>query len=246
MTGFLNRVFILLIVDSVFTLTSVTGAVPVLAAPFSEPLLATYTGPNGIEILSYHPQWTEQAELQTVWDELMRNTHFEEIRFFKRVKIYQGNYSSMYRGGIETTTWSDGREEREFLKDNEIIYFPDPDEKEENGMAVTLAHEYGHHFTLYYLFKQENADLHGNWRDTRYAKLRGLLNNKNVNSDENADHQWQPVEIAASDYVQLFARSLSILDAAGRTACTRLKPGACGPGPGNDRKEVWRVYHPLL
>ena len=204
MTVFWNRVFILLIVVNVFTLTAVTGAAPVLAEPFSDPLLATYSGTNGIEILSYHPQWTEQAKLKTVWDELMRNTHFEEISFFKRVKIYRGNYNSMYRGGIETTTWSDGRKEHEFLRDNEIIYFPDPDQKEENGMAVTLAHEYGHHFTIYYLFKQENADLHGNWQDTRYAKLRGLLNNKNVNSDENADHQWQPVEIAASDYVQLF------------------------------------------
>ncbi|MBU7006508.1 hypothetical protein [Phosphitispora fastidiosa] len=37
-----------------------------MAEPFSDPLLATYTGPNGIEILSYHPQWTEQEKLKTV------------------------------------------------------------------------------------------------------------------------------------------------------------------------------------
>ncbi len=204
MTGFLQRALLLPILLTMFMMTAVTGANPVLAAPYDDPLLASYTGPNGIEILSYHPQWTEQAKLKEVWDELMRNTHFEEIRYFKRVKIYQGNYNSMYRGGIQTITWSDGRKKQEFLKDNEIIYFQDPDDKEENGMAVTLAHEYGHHFTIYYLFKREKNDLHGNWQDSRYARLRGLVNNKNVNSDENADHQWQPVEIAASDYVQLF------------------------------------------
>ncbi|WP_418790822.1 S-layer homology domain-containing protein [Phosphitispora sp. TUW77] len=205
MLRFVKKLFTLPILFIVFTMAGATGAfVPFQISSFSDPLLAKYTGANGIEILSYHPQWTDQDKLKTVWDELMRNEHFEEIELFNRVKIYQGNYSSMYYGGIETITWPDGRTEKRFSADNEIIYFPDSDVNEENAMAVTLAHEYGHHFTIYHLFNQENIDFHENWQYSRYAKLRGLLNNENVNADRNAEHKWQPVEIATSDYIQLF------------------------------------------
>lgn len=172
-------------------------------SPYDDPVLATYTGPNGIKIISHHPKWVDKAKLKSVWDELMRNTHFEEIKYFKQVDIYQGDYVSMYYGGVATRTWSDGRQEKYFADDGRIAYFPDPHDGSETGMAHTLAHEYGHHFTLYYLWKKEKVSLDdSSWKKSNYARIRGLTSYPQVGV--NAEHEWQPAEIAAADYIQLF------------------------------------------
>lgn len=160
--------------------------------------LATYTGPNGIRIVSYHPAWTNQARLKFVWDELMRNTHFEEIKALTAVEIWPGQYNSNYRQSI---TFQGQRKNIT----GKILFYPDADKDEplERYLAHTLAHEYGHHFTLYYLRTKENASLNdSSWVKTGYARVRGLVGNPHVSPS--AEHKWDPAEIAASDYIQLF------------------------------------------
>lgn len=157
--------------------------------------LATYTAPNGIRIVSYHPGWTDQAKLKLVWDELMLNTHFDEIKALNAVEIRPGEYNSIYR-----CTYQGPK-----VVSRKIVFFPDArkDEPLERFMAHTLAHEYGHHFTLYYLRLKENASLNdSSWVKTGYARVRNLLGNPRVSPS--AEHKWDPSEIAASDYIQLF------------------------------------------
>lgn len=170
-----------------------SGLVEAAAAP-----LATYTGPNGIRIVSYHPAWTDQAKLKLVWDELMRNTHFGEISALAAVEIRPGQYNSSYR----QTITSQGQRK---IVSGKILLYPDAgkDEPLERFLAHTLAHEYGHHFTLYYLRTKENASLSdSSWVKTGYARIRGLLGDRRVSPS--AEHEWDPAEIAASDYIQLF------------------------------------------
>jgi len=181
-----------------FILTFFSGIAYAGESPYDDPVLAKYEGPNGIEIISHHPAWFDQSKLRGVWDELMRNAHFDEIKYLKRVRICKGNYNSNYSGGI--VYWSGGK--KTYSTDNEIRYFPDYGGGDKYDLASTLAHEYGHHFTIYYLWHKENVDLQTNWQDSGYARIRGLARYDKVS--DRAEHSWQPVEIAAEDYVQLF------------------------------------------
>ncbi|MFO7173487.1 MAG: S-layer homology domain-containing protein, partial [Bacillota bacterium] len=69
----------------------------------------------------------------------------------------------------------------------------------------TLSHEYGHHFTSYWLLKHEGL-LFRDWRKTEWARIRGLSNFPQVGSGY---HSWEPQEIAAEDYIQLFGSPLA-------------------------------------
>lgn len=163
--------------------------------------LATYTGPNKIKIISYHPKWKNQKKLKKVWDELMRNTHFSEIKYLSKVKILEGKNNSIYYGGYITKNGKTS-----YSTNNEIHFYPDPGVGNEDiYLANVLAHEYGHHYTKYYSWVKNKNMLTSDWKKSSYAKIRGIINNKKVS--HNAEHKWQPAEIAAEDYSQLLGSS---------------------------------------
>jgi PKD repeat protein len=69
------------------------------------------------------------------------------------------------------------------------------------GPDAVIAHEYGHAWTHYYLYSSRNC---GSWNS--YLSERGLLGDSRVNSN----YMWDPSEMAAEDYRQLFGTSLAV------------------------------------
>lgn len=167
--------------------------------------LAVYRAPDGIEIRSFSPKWT-QEQLKEVHLELLRNFHSKEISFLSHVNIYPhdpgiaGHYYSKY--------YWDSRGNRSYDQDRYIDIYDGNKKTSAAQIADVLAHEYGHHFTYYYLWIKEGITFQGktefpSWRKSGYAKIRGLANDNRVSSD-GANHSWRIAEIAAEDYVQLF------------------------------------------
>lgn len=171
-----------------------------------EILYDTYEGKLGIEIRSYSPNWKGE-KLKQVYKELLNNAHGKEIKYLSIINLYPDNPY----GGEEEGLYHGAYQENSFLnhsdytmKKNRIIDLFNMKEKNEvKDIARTLSHEYGHHFTLYYLI-QEEGKIFGQWQDTYYAKIRDLTKDKRVRKDYNNGHQWNITEIAAEDYVQLF------------------------------------------
>lgn len=164
---------------------------------------AVYTAPDGFEIISYCSAWSETVKLKGVYDELNRNTHGEEFKLLRRVSIFPGQDP---QGRTIAGRWFGQWKTKNgvpILEGNRYIEIYDGQRLTTvEGIARTLAHEYGHHFTYYYYFKQEKK-VWKSWRSSGLAVARGL-NNNNYVSTNTADHKWLIEEIAAEDYVQLF------------------------------------------
>jgi len=181
-------------------------AVPGVALA-GEPL-ASYTGPAGVTVKSFSRAWTDREALKKVYEELTANTHGEELAYLGSVNIYDGypmgnGVAGLYRGYY--SFWTDGR--KKYSKASSIELYGGNDKTTVEQLAKTMAHEYGHHFTNYYLWMKEGKSF-DDWTETGYAKVRGLLEDKRVVAQSN-QHQWNVEEIAAEDYVQLFGSPLA-------------------------------------
>ncbi|MFZ3171903.1 MAG: S-layer homology domain-containing protein [Carboxydocellales bacterium] len=166
-------------------------------------LVAAYTGPKGITIKSYSGQWEQEEKLKRLYDELLANYHGVEIDYLSTVNIfpdyvYGPGVGGLYHGSFYNLT---GSEERGYNKGRSIDLAAGDQNSTIDLMAKTLAHEYGHHFTMYYLWLKEGKTF-DQWKETKWAKVRGLTN---IPAVGNGEHMWAPEEIAADDYVQLFA-----------------------------------------
>lgn len=176
------------------------------AVKAEDKLYDSYEGDMGIEIKSYTPHWTGE-KLEDIYNELFKNTYGEEIEYLSTINLYAGNPS----GGQEEGLYHGSYTKNSFLNrtkykmsKNRYIDLFNMDQKESvEEIAKTLSHEYGHHFTLYYLIKGENKTFDG-WRETKYAKIRGLADDNRVKNDYSNGHQWNITEIAAEDYVQIY------------------------------------------
>ncbi|HHW67583.1 MAG: hypothetical protein PWP07_1131 [Epulopiscium sp.] len=168
--------------------------------------LGTYEGDQGVKIVSFSKNWTSQEKLKSIYDELLKNFHGEELNFLSTIYIYPdspdgvaGNYFEDYDIN------SEGK--YVYKKGRYIEIFNGDQYKDVSQLAWVLSHEYGHHFTLYYLLTKENKHFN-QWEQTKYAKIRGLTNYKEVEyysvNDTGYIHKWDVAEIAAEDYVQLF------------------------------------------
>ncbi|NLK98721.1 MAG: S-layer homology domain-containing protein [Epulopiscium sp.] len=168
--------------------------------------LGTYEGDKGIKIISFSKNWTSQEKLKSVYDELLKNFHGEEITYLSNIYIYPdspdgvaGNYYEDYEISNEG--------KYVYKKGRYIEIFNGNQYKDVSQFAWVLSHEYGHHFTLYYLLTKENKHFN-QWEQTKYAQIRGLTKYKEVEyysvNDTGYIHKWDVAEIAAEDYVQLF------------------------------------------
>jgi hypothetical protein len=73
-------------------------------------------------------------------------------------------------------------------------------------MSSTLSHEYGHHFTYYWLIAKEHklpSDSTTKWASLRGAERYPVLFSEDT-SDPEYTHYWDPGEIMADDYMALF------------------------------------------
>ncbi|WP_058486262.1 S-layer homology domain-containing protein [Defluviitalea phaphyphila] len=172
---------------------------------YGEPL-GIYEGEIGIKIISFSQNWSSEEKLKEIYDELLRNFHGEEISYLSTIYVYPDSPD-----GVAANYYADFEinEEGKYIykKDRYIEIFNGDEYKDISELARILSHEYGHHFTLYYLLTKENKHFN-QWEQTNYAKVRGLLNYKDVEyysiNDTGYIHKWDIAEIAAEDYVQLF------------------------------------------
>lgn len=166
-----------------------------------------YKAPGGLKIISYSPRWNDINKLKDVYEELLKNTHGEELKLLKKITIYDGPSSDgpevqgKWFGKTETVNG------RIRLADNRYIEIYNGNQNDTvAAIARTISHEYGHHFTYYYYYKTENKPWES-WRETKLSKIRNIKGNTYIGVDNNEDHMWQIQEIVAEDYVQLFGSS---------------------------------------
>lgn len=161
-----------------------------------------YKGPDGFQVISYSPKWNDIHKLQSVYEELLRNAHGEELKLLNKIIIYPGpNAENPNIEGTWFGEWSEVNGKPR-LKGNCFIHIYNGDRNDTiESIARTLSHEYGHHFTYYHYFKSEQKSWE-QWRSSKLAGIRGIISNPLITAD-GADHMWLIQEIAAEDYFQL-------------------------------------------
>jgi S-layer homology domain len=173
------------------------------------PLIARYKGQSGVTIESYSPKWRTAEQLRALERELLTDRHGPELSLLGKIMIFPdypagenvlGQYFAEYQKIGKTLSLLPGRV---------IHLYGGNDFTTVAQMATTLAHEYGHHFTYYYLINKEQLPS-GDWLRSRYAAARGLFRYPSVHTDENGAYEWSLPEILAEDYVQLFGSPLAV------------------------------------
>lgn len=177
--------------------------------------VAQYISPEGIRFRSLSTSWSSR-ELEELYEELLRNKHGEEIYTLAEVVVYpqpddyaaasHGSDGHNYRLSLcfpslpQKTTFS-------FYRQGGRISLYDGNEKGDvASMAGSLSHEYGHHYTFYYMLK--DAEGIRAYEGTEYERLRQIdperLKLVRLSTqDYMENHHWFYFEIAAEDYVVL-------------------------------------------
>ncbi|OQM45972.1 S-layer protein [Anoxybacillus sp. UARK-01] len=173
------------------------------------PLIARYKGASGVTIESYSSKWRTTAQLKALEAELLANKHGPELSLLGKVMIFPdypaganvlGQYLAEYQ--ISGTKLS--------LSPNRVIQLYGGNEfTTVEQLATTLSHEYGHHFTYYYLINKEQLQPNA-WLRSKYAAARELFRYPSVHVDDNGAYEWLFPEILAEDYVQLFGSNLAL------------------------------------
>lgn len=173
-----------------------------------------FLSPEGILFLSDSDYWDEDR-LEELYEELLRNRHGDELNTLDRVMVHAKD------NDLAAATHPDMIEHYPFrlhyplFSDLDICSFTRSagkinlyggDKKTTvESMAADLSHEYGHHFTMSYLFTEwgAEADLEG-----AYAKLRNL-DPEEISANASSPKLYRKLhsrilmEIAAEDYVVL-------------------------------------------
>lgn len=163
--------------------------------------LDTYTSPHGITVNSYSQAWVGQHKLKAVVDELLQNLHGPELNLLSHIEIFPGEepqtWGSYYFGFQQAAdgTWH-------IMPGRSIHIYEGDTRTTIDEIARTLAHEYGHHFTIYHIWAGEGKHFQEEWRTSGYYRARRFEYFPRVGIGE--EHRWDPLEIAAEDYVQLF------------------------------------------
>lgn len=177
---------------------------------YGEPI-HTYITEVGPDIVSYSKSWNTEDRLKEIYNELLNNFHSNEINFLETIYIYPDSPDGISGAYYESATINNNGK-YEYKDDAYIEIFNGDECTDISQLSWVIAHEYGHHFTFYYLITSENKYFN-QWYDTQYAKIRQLDKYKEVdysNSDEDTYiYEWDITEIAAYDYVQLFGSILA-------------------------------------
>ncbi|NTW72400.1 MAG: hypothetical protein HGA49_09180 [Eubacteriaceae bacterium] len=191
----MKKILIILIV--LFSLSSSASAENVITDQ--------YVTEEGIQINSYSTNWQGQ-KLKDIHDELISNTHGEELSSLKTINLYpgangDGKEEGMYHFSIRKANLFSGGTK---LQDGSTIDLYNMDSKKSvDEIARVLAHEYGHHFTIYYMAKHDSKYF-TDWKESGYYQTRLGKEFPLIAEDESNGHQWNLAEIAAEDYVQLY------------------------------------------
>ncbi|ASS75184.1 hypothetical protein CIG75_09445 [Tumebacillus algifaecis] len=177
----------------------------------AEQVQATYTAPDGKVLTSYSPKW-DKAKLQALHGELMQNLHGDEMDLLDEIAVYDGYpHGKGVAGQYIFQTVTGVFQNKTKMRPGKIELYGGNEHTTPAGFAHTLAHEYGHHVTHYYTLQYDKITLTDSkrWKETTYAKMRGLSEDVRIGVSESTEHRWQLAEVAAEDYVQLFGSPLA-------------------------------------
>lgn len=170
-----------------------------------------FTAPEGFQIISTSAEW-DVEKMELLYEELLQNKHGEELEYLSNIEILPEEdekvtgYHTMEMGFSAITmnypalpddlTITFSR-----LSGSISLYGGDVN-TEVADMALVLSHEYGHHYTFYYMFDEDSIS------NSEYAELRGVPEDKiyqpgPTGADYMNQHHWTLCEIAANDYVTL-------------------------------------------
>ncbi|MPW26893.1 hypothetical protein GC105_13995 [Alkalibaculum sp. M08DMB] len=175
----------------------------------AETLYDQYKTDLGLTINSYSENWTGYKLIE-VYEEFKKNTYGDEIKYLKEINLYSDNPSGGQEEGVYNASYNRlkilGNEKIILSKENTIDLYNLSNKQTVEDFARTLSHEYGHHFTLYYLIQYENKTF-DDWRDTKLYQVRKLEGYDKVTNNYINGHEWSIIEICAEDYVQLYGSS---------------------------------------
>ncbi len=178
-----------------------------------------YKTPLGFSIVSYSEKW-KGDRLVEIYDELLKNVHGLEMNYISKVIVNPGgadngtseidiagthtsklqNYSVFFNLPALVPQSLKYKINR-MLSEIELYNMDEFDSIQQ--ASRTIAHEYGHHFTIFYFMQNDDAVF-----ESEYYKLRNLANYEQADifgstAEYYANHEWSIYEIAAEDYVQL-------------------------------------------
>ncbi|SHF10622.1 hypothetical protein [Alkalibacter saccharofermentans] len=165
-----------------------------------------YTADDGMKIVSYAENWN-QDKLKQIYEELKRNTHGEEWSYLESVNLYpgpslNGKEDGLYNYTLRRTSLFSG--EKLSLERGSRIDLYNMDVKNTVSEAArVLSHEYGHHFTIYYLAKND-PEFFSEWEKSGFYSARQGSAYGKMSNEQGTEHRWNIAEIAAEDYVQLY------------------------------------------
>ncbi|MDD7792732.1 cell wall-binding repeat-containing protein [Clostridium sp. 'White wine YQ'] len=160
--------------------------------------ICTYKGPNGVEIRSYSSAYNTIDKLMAVYNELLKNTIGPEVSYLSHIDLIGDYPMGAYTAGVWHGMYEEVGGVKRLAKDRYIELFG-CDTVSFQELAGVLSHEYGHQFTNYYLLLKEGKLFDDD--SNSYNKVRNLSSYSSVNSGY---HEWNPAEMAAEDYKQLY------------------------------------------
>ncbi len=170
-------------------------------------LIATYKGESGVTVKSYSSKWNTASKLKELEQELLRNKHGKELSLLKEVIIFPNAPAG--KGVLGQYFAEYDLRQKKLLPGRKIHLYNGNTNETVDALALTLSHEYGHHFTFYHLLNNERL-LPDDWLKSKYAKVRELDQYSKVNTGD-GDYLWMIPEILAEDYVQLFGSEKALM-----------------------------------
>ncbi len=173
---------------------------------------ATYQYKN-IKFVSYSEAWDE-AKLEALCEELLKNNHGREIDYLEQVKIYghkdedAAGYQEENTKVIEVPLRHHGTLKDNFVVDmytqtSRIVLYNGDERTTVQSMARILTHEYGHHFTFFYFGLEEDEIKESEYYKLRFVEDMGIRINRDNYDEYLENHHWYLIEIAANDYEYL-------------------------------------------
>ena len=199
-------------------INSAVNAKPYIPEYSRDDALYRFEAPEGFIILSHSSAWNDE-KLIDLYHELKLNAHGEEIEKLSEIIVFGHdnediNALATYSPGITSTVFyinfpaipDDFTVEFPKIMGRINIYGGNTKTTIES-IAGSLSHEYGHHYTFYYMFDYEMRvnDLLGM---SNYAKLRqadrfNLIGRTSESPEYFLYRHLYLLETAAEDYVQL-------------------------------------------
>ncbi len=173
---------------------------------------------NNINFISYSKKWDEE-KLELLCEELLKNKHGREIDYLDSVLVYGqddddalGLHEDIQKNvEVPVVLYDVFPSNFTYKLSNKLsvltLYKGDTYDTVEQ-MAITLSHEYGHHYTLYYFNLEGDTtaieqDEYFNLRYIDGLEMRYQDNDLDDWDEYLENHMWYLIEIAADDYVYL-------------------------------------------